>query len=166
MRQTGRNGYQIFQPIDVIKNLNDRMVEQNLSGCQFATCCYCVLNTKTLELTYARAGHPYPVLIRNGDEPRQLRASGTLLGIFAKGEFAQETVQLHRGDKILLYSDGGDHIVGKTGADGQFFFPDQFRDIIDYPVEEMMKKFEQLVQAEVDSADDFDDITAVALEVL
>ena len=166
MRQSGPDGYEIFQPVDVIKNLNARMVEQNLSRCQFATCCYCLLNTENLELTYARAGHPYPILIRPGTEPRQLQATGTLLGVFAEGEFAQETIRLQAGDKIVLYSDGADHIVGKTAPDGQFEFTDQFRSIVESPVEELAKQFGHLVQTEADSAEDFDDITAVALEVL
>jgi sigma-B regulation protein RsbU (phosphoserine phosphatase) len=69
MRETIENNYRIFSPAEVVKNLNLRMTAQKLSGYQFATCCYCLLNTKTLQLTYARAGHPYPILIRSGQQP-------------------------------------------------------------------------------------------------
>ncbi|MEJ2649310.1 MAG: SpoIIE family protein phosphatase [Sedimentisphaerales bacterium] len=54
MRETKGNSYRIFSPAEVVKKLNMKMAAQKLSGYQFATCCYCLLDTKTLELTYAR----------------------------------------------------------------------------------------------------------------
>lgn len=55
MRQTIGNTYQIFTPAEVLQNLNQKMYEQGLSGSQFATCCYCLLNIETMELTCASA---------------------------------------------------------------------------------------------------------------
>ena len=66
MRETTGNSYRVFQPEKVLAKLNLRMTEQKLSGNQFVTCCYCLLNIETLELTFARGGHPYPILIRSG----------------------------------------------------------------------------------------------------
>ncbi|KKK92182.1 hypothetical protein LCGC14_2705480, partial [marine sediment metagenome] len=43
MRQTTGNDYRIFDPLEVMTNLNRKMVEQELNGCLFATCCYCLL---------------------------------------------------------------------------------------------------------------------------
>ncbi|MHC4744780.1 MAG: PP2C family protein-serine/threonine phosphatase, partial [Planctomycetota bacterium] len=47
MSHTVENDYRIFPPVEVVKNLNIRMAAQKLSGYQFATCCYCLLNTET-----------------------------------------------------------------------------------------------------------------------
>ncbi len=77
MRETYESNYRIFPPTEVIKNLNMRMAAQKLSGYQFATCCYCLLNTKTLQLTYARAGHPYPILIRPGQPVPAVQIRGS-----------------------------------------------------------------------------------------
>ncbi|GAG04434.1 unnamed protein product, partial [marine sediment metagenome] len=55
MRETINNNYHIYSPAEVMKNLNVRMAAQKLSGYQFATCCYCLLDIKTLQLTFARA---------------------------------------------------------------------------------------------------------------
>ena len=90
MRQTSRNDYKIFEPVEVIQTLNRRMSQQKLSGCQFATCCYCLLNTDTLKLTFARGGHPYPVLIKPDGRLEQLQIRGPLLGIFESAEYLQE----------------------------------------------------------------------------
>jgi len=92
MRETYDSNYRIFPPTEVIKNLNVRMAAQKLSGYQFATCCYCLLNTKTRQLTYARAGHPYPILIRPGQQPEQLQIRGSLLGVFEPVSYTHLTL--------------------------------------------------------------------------
>ena len=102
MRQTTGNEYKIFSPAEVITELNNKMLEQNLSGCLFATCCYCLLNIATLEVSYARAGHPYPVLLRPDAAPQQLQSRGGLLGVFEDVRFEQKTVYLAPGSWTSL----------------------------------------------------------------
>ena len=166
MRETIENNYRIFSPAEVMKNLNVRMAAQKLSGYQFATCCYCLLNTKTLQLTYGRAGHPHPVLMRPGEEPQQLEVQGSLLGIFGQAEYAQQTVQLQPGDKLLLYSDGAEPIVGSFDNPSGFRFSEEFCEIKDSSIVEMMDKFNTLAQNKEIAPSEVDDITAVGLEVL
>jgi sigma-B regulation protein RsbU (phosphoserine phosphatase) len=166
MRETIDNNYHIFSPAEVMKNLNVRLATQKLSGYQFATCCYCLLNTKTLQLTYARAGHPYPILIRPNEQPQQLEIRGPLLGIFGKSEYIQQTIQLQSGDKLLLYSDGAEPFIGSLGDPISFNFSKKFCEIKDLPLAEMMDNFSSLVRNQAVVPSEVDDITAVALEVL
>ncbi len=165
MRATVENTYHIFSPEQVMKNLNIRMATQKLSGYQFATCCYCMLNTKTLELTYARAGHPYPIFIRRGDEPRQLEIRGSLLGVFKQAEYVQETIQLQPGDKVLLYSDGAEPFIGNFDDLTGFHFSSEFNEIKDLPIIEMMDRFNMLAQNQQIDPAEVDDITMMGLEV-
>ena len=166
MRRTIGNNYTIFSPSEVMKNLNQRMIGQKLSGYQFATCCYCLLNTRTMELTYARAGHPYPLLIRQGQRPEQLEVRGSLLGIFEGAEFVQQTVQLQKGDKLLIYSDGAEPYIGRFQDKDGFKFRDQFRQIIDFSIDELLDKFCTIIQdLKIDPAE-IDDITALGFEIL
>jgi sigma-B regulation protein RsbU (phosphoserine phosphatase) len=166
MRETIENNYHIFSPAEVMKNLNVRMAGQKLSGYQFATCCYCLLNIKTLQLTYARAGHPYPILIRPKEQPQQLEIRGSLLGIFGQAEYTQETIQLQPGDKFLLYSDGAEPFIGDFDDQSGFGFSEKFYEIKDSPIIEMMDKFNTLAQNQNIDPSDVDDVTAVAFEVL
>jgi sigma-B regulation protein RsbU (phosphoserine phosphatase) len=166
MRETVENNYRIFSPAEVMKTLNTRMAAQKLSGYQFATCCYCLLNAKTLQLTYARAGHPYPVLMRSGEPPQQLQIQGALLGIFEKSDYVQQTVQLQSGDRLLLYSDGAEPFIGAVDEQTGFGFSEEFCEIKDLPVVEMMDKFNNLAQHKKVAPSEVDDITAVALEIL
>ena len=143
MRETIANNYRIYSPAEVMKNLNVRMAAQKLSGYQFATCCYCLLNTKTLQLTFSRAGHPYPVLIRGNQPPQQLEVRGPLLGIFEQAEFLQQTVQLQQGDKLLLYSDGLEPFVGSFDDLTGYHFNDEFCQIKDMSVVQMFETAQQ-----------------------
>jgi len=165
MRETIDNNYYIFSPAEVMKNLNVRMATQKLSGYQFATCCYSLLNIKTLQLTYARAGHPYPILIRPNEQPQQLEIRGPLLGIFEQSEYIQQTIQLQPGDKLLLYSDGAEPFIGGLDDTISFNFSEKFCEIKDLPIVEMMDKFSTLVQNQPVAPSEVDDITAVALEI-
>lgn len=165
MRETYENNYRIFPPSEVIKNLNVRMAAQKLSGYQFATCCYCLLNTKTLQLTYARAGHPYPILVRPGEELQQLEIRGSLLGVFEQAEYIQQTIQLQPGDKLLLYSDGAEPFVGKFDEETGFGFSEKFYEIKDLPVVEMMDQLQMFCRNEKIEQSEIDDITILGLEV-
>jgi len=165
MRETIENNYRIFSPAEVVKNLNLRMTAQKLSGYQFATCCYCLLNTKTLQLTYARAGHPYPILIRPGQEPEQLQIRGSLLGIFEQAEYIQGTAQLQPGDKLLLFSDGAEPYIGRFNDQGGFGFNREFFNIKDSPITEMIDSLNAVLQNQTIEQTEVDDITVIGLEI-
>jgi len=166
MRATVENTYHIFSPAEVMNNLNKRMATQKLSGYQFATCCYCLLNIETLELVYARAGHPYPVLIRRGEEPKQLEVRGSLLGVFKDAEYTENRIQLQPDDKVLLYSDGAEPFVGSFDDLTGFHFSKEFCDLKDLLIVEMMDRFNTLAQNQNIEPAEVDDITAVGLEVI
>jgi hypothetical protein len=164
MRKTTGNDYRIFGPLEVISSLNKKMVAQDLAGCLFATCCYGLLNTRTLQMTFARAGHPYPVLIRDG-KAEQLENTGGLLGVFAESKYEQRTVQLQSGDKLFMYSDGCESAVGDCDNDGKFNFTSEFDSLLNEPVDVMLKRFEIIVRNRQLDPAEIDDVTAVSLEI-
>jgi sigma-B regulation protein RsbU (phosphoserine phosphatase) len=93
-------------PRQVLTSVNQLLLEigqQNM----FVTAFYGVVNRDTRRLTYARAGHDQPFLVRQGTV-RQLGGQGTLLGILDQNEFqvSEEQVNLSPGDRLVLYSDG------------------------------------------------------------
>jgi serine phosphatase RsbU (regulator of sigma subunit) len=165
MRETYEKNYRIFPPAEVIQNLNVRMAAQKLSGYQFATCCYCLLNIKTLQLTYARAGHPYPIHIRSGQNPEQLQIKGSLLGVFEQGEYTQQTIQLHHGDKLLLYSDGAEPFIGKFDDESGFGYSERFLRIKDLPIVEMMDELNTIAHNQKIEPTEIDDITMIGFEI-
>ncbi|MBN1816422.1 MAG: serine/threonine-protein phosphatase [Sedimentisphaerales bacterium] len=166
LRETRGKEYRIFAPTDVIREANDRMAAQELKGCLFATCCYGLLNFRTMQLTFARAGHPYPILIRPGQAPIQLESRGGLLGVFGQADFQQRSMQLASGDRLLFYSDGCESLIGGCNEDGHFEFSDQFMAIADLDVEEMIERLDHLAAGRNIPHSERDDMTAIGLQIL
>lgn len=165
MRETMDNSYRIFPPQEVITNLNLKMLGQKLSGYQFATCCYCLLNIKTLQLTFARAGHPYPILFREGQPPLQLESRGALLGVFESGEFAQRAIQLQSGDRLLLYSDGAELLVGQLIDGDGFRFTEHLLAMQDAPITEIVDTLTKINDSLDTPPAEVDDFTLVGLQI-
>ena len=165
MRRTRKKDYYIFSPAEVISNLNKRMTEQKLSGQQFATCCYCLLNTETLELTCARAGHPYPILIRQGQEPQQIETRGALLGIFEQTDYHEQTIQLEPSDRLMMYSDGTEPYIADFDEKKGFHLKENFSDINNLKLDQIFAKIEEAIESEKIMKAEFDDITVLGLEI-
>ncbi len=58
------------------------------------------------EVVIGNAGHPAPILLRDGDEPQLCGATGQLLGVLETDSFDEERLVLSAGDTIVLYTDG------------------------------------------------------------
>ena len=164
MRETFGSKYKIFTPLEVINNLNQKMCEQHLSGCQFATCCYCLLNTKTLQLDYCRAGHPYPLVIDNQNNAGQLQTRGALLGVFDNAQFEQGHTQLSIGDKLIMYSDGAEPFMGIEQNNDSFSLGTEFEKLLSLPGRQLTAEFENICRANKNPAE-VDDITVIVLEI-
>jgi serine phosphatase RsbU (regulator of sigma subunit) len=67
-------------------------------------------------LAHASAGHPPPLLLRPGQEPLALSAESPPLGFVAPESCGEDSVQLQRGDRLVLYTDGVFESAG--GMDG------------------------------------------------
>jgi sigma-B regulation protein RsbU (phosphoserine phosphatase) len=60
------------------------------------------------------AGHP-PPLLRRGGNVAPVGATGTLLGVYPDITLTEVTVELDRGDMLVLYTDG---VTEARGVDG------------------------------------------------
>jgi sigma-B regulation protein RsbU (phosphoserine phosphatase) len=166
MRETFGDDYRIFGPGEVIAGLNRRMCEQNVGGSLFVTCFYGLLNIRTMQLSFSRGGHPYPVLLRRGSEPVCLESGGSLLGVFDEAQFGQGVSGLVRGDKVVVYSDGAEGVIGDCDDDGRFGFSDTFRELGELGIDEMFSRLEGVLSARKTDEAERDDITVVGLEVV
>jgi len=105
-KEMTKTGYRLILPDEALAHLNNELVSQQLSMCQFVTMAYGVLNTKTRVLQWSRAGHPSPIRLRRNGSAEELNVDGALLGVFGEEKFPLQTVQLEPGDSVLMYSDG------------------------------------------------------------
>jgi len=166
MYEDTQNSSCVLTPAELMKNVNLRISAQKLSGFLFITCCYCLININTLQLTYCRAGHPYPILIRQKEQPQHLEIEGSLLGIVEEAEYSQRTIQLQSGDKLLLYSDGAIPFISNSNDIAPFDFKKEFLDIIDHSIVEIVDTLRVHAENKEMDPSEIDDITVVGLEVL
>ena len=157
--------YELVDPGKALARLNDDMVDQDLSNHQFATCCYGVLNVRSLELRIASAGHPPPMCIHKSGQEEELRVRGSLLGIFAAQEFQTQTVHLAQGDKLLLYSDGVEVAFVNEGPDKPLRFRQEFGNLADCDIKTMCQKLVEIIDREEGSLHPRDDVTIVGVEI-
>ena len=93
-------------PAAVLVAVNHAFAESVIAPGLFLTAAYCLLDTADWTVTLASAGHP-PVLHQKADgETRLIRRTGPALGLTADAAFGEERLQLERGDRLLLYTDG------------------------------------------------------------
>ena len=102
-------------PVTVLGNVNRLLLELGEQG-MFVTVFYAVLDTSTGQLTYARAGHDYPLLLRDG-AAKPLGGAGALLGILEDVEIGltEEKLTLRAGDRLVLYTDGLTDVLNEQG---------------------------------------------------
>ena len=93
-------------PGDCLAQTNDALCAQNPLDL-FVTVFYCILDPKTGVLHYANGGHNPPYVRRAAGPIESLNgAGGLVLGAMPGVRFPTHTVQLLRGDQLVLYTDG------------------------------------------------------------
>ncbi|NTV62039.1 MAG: PP2C family protein-serine/threonine phosphatase [Oscillochloris sp.] len=91
-------------PADVLRYANTTLCQDNTFK-QMITAFYGVLDTRTLRLAISNAGHPYPVLRRDG-RLTEIELGGLPLGAREDAYYGEQIIQLQPGDQLVLISDG------------------------------------------------------------
>lgn len=92
-------------PSEVAIEVHRGMLE--VSGADmFLTAFYGVLDRISGRLTYVLAGHERPLLLRVGAKVETLTGAGRFLGMIEDLSLLEYEVDLHPGDRLLLFSDG------------------------------------------------------------
>ncbi len=106
-KEVAGQSYRLVPPGEVLGRLNHDLVEQAMPDHPFITMVYVLYNHVEQSLTFARAGHPYPLYVPRDGEPRLWQVEGSLLGVFDT-QFPAQSQRLRPGDKVVVYSDGID----------------------------------------------------------
>jgi sigma-B regulation protein RsbU (phosphoserine phosphatase) len=93
-------------PAQVLKMVNTHITRLEKST-QFVTALYGVLDTRTGEFSYARAGHEPPLLLHsNGDVQRLPHKPGMALGLWENIILDENSVFLPAGSLLVMFTDG------------------------------------------------------------
>ena len=91
-------------PGEVLQRIN-RILLKDLPAARFVTMIYAVLDPVHRRLSFANAGHPYPLLVDPAGARFLETETGFPLGI-REGSYAEREVQMPAGSRLVIYSDG------------------------------------------------------------
>ncbi len=101
------------EPGELLERLNEdlfAMLHQS-DETMYASGIYMIIDTVSLKLCWASAGHPAPLLLRAQDGQVELMCpprekNGKVLGLIASSSYQMCEATLAPGDRLLLYTDG------------------------------------------------------------
>ena len=108
--------YEESNPSLVLKRLN-RVLHDKV-GHYFLTSFYCVLDIGSMSMRCSCAGHGAAMMLRDG-EIHEIKPAGGIIGPFPDQEYEEERIDLKKGDRIFIYTDGITECPDSTGGFGE-----------------------------------------------
>jgi serine phosphatase RsbU (regulator of sigma subunit)/CHASE2 domain-containing sensor protein len=102
--------------LDAVERTNDYICETHAEAGMFATLFMGVLDPADGTLTYVNGGHEPPIIQRTENAVVYLKATGLAVGALPDSPYHAETVSLHPGDRLVLYTDGVTDAECATGT--------------------------------------------------
>ncbi len=164
-KEISGKSYWIIPPEEVLRNLNQDLIGERLSGSPFITMCYCIYNHETGLLNFASAGHPSPILFRGGRVRSLEDTQGALLGVF-ENTYTSQQISLAIKDRLLLFTDGVDYTKDSEGNVGALAFFNILEKVKDEPIEKCLEAITRSLipsDAEIELEDD---ISLFGLEII
>jgi phosphoserine phosphatase RsbU/P len=112
--------------------LNDSLVNIfSHAGIQmFATALYLVIDVKEATLEFATAGHPMPILVKDGVASKlnsEKIVRGPALGLVPEAPYGADKISLSSIDQLILFTDG---IYEIEGVDGEEFGVERMLEVL------------------------------------
>ena len=154
---------QISDPAEILRRLNDELVEQNPRG-MFVTLQCLVFDLERRTVACACAGHHQLVILSAGDAPRwAFPSSGRPVGLMPCNPVESETMPLEPGDTFVLFSDGVSEAINpEMGFYGEDRLLTTLQGLTEATPTEIAKQVLADVRAFAAGAKQSDDITIVA----
>ncbi|MDQ3815665.1 MAG: SpoIIE family protein phosphatase, partial [Armatimonadota bacterium] len=112
---------------DVLARVNTFMSQDlrregiSQTSAMFITCIYGILEISSHLFTWARAGHEPVIVAHLDDSAEQLAPPGFALGVIESPDFDDllevETIELHSGDRLLIFTDGLTEAMNVSGEE-------------------------------------------------
>jgi serine phosphatase RsbU (regulator of sigma subunit) len=147
-----------------IHQTNNYIAITHANACMFATLFFAIFDTDTGDMRYINCGHEPPLVLSFDGSSEQLASTGPAIGIFPDVRIDCRSIQLRYGDLLFACTDG---VYEAPDHQGRIFPKDRLHAIIGSPhssLQEMLRKIEIAVDKHGHGANQFDDITMVAVQ--
>ena len=111
---------QDYEPSEICERVNNQLCKENEQGL-FVTCWLGCVNLSTGLMKYANAAHNPPVLYDGQNYKFLSEKSGIMLAAMEDSEYVEHEIQLKKGSRIFLYTDG---VTEAQNKDHQLFGED------------------------------------------
>ena len=160
-------GIRAVSPAECMTYTNALLSQEAVNN-MFVTMFYGIYNIRTGEVTYSNAGHNPPYLMKADGTVEELPLSKDIVaGAIDDYEFTEDTLQLEKGDTLLLFTDGVTEAIDKDEKD---YGDERLRKLLGQcsklSCQEIVDKVKADVKAFVGEAEQSDDITLLALKRL
>jgi sigma-B regulation protein RsbU (phosphoserine phosphatase) len=156
-----------FKALKAVQLTNKYIALNHGELAMFATLFFGILDPDSGRLSYINGGHePLYILNSGGGVKAQLATTGPAVGIEPQISFKIQQSQMEPGDILLGYTDG---VIEACAADGSFFTAKQFKTVLDAPSSsagELLDRIADSLQQHIGKAEQFDDITLLAIRRL
>jgi sigma-B regulation protein RsbU (phosphoserine phosphatase) len=156
-----------FKALKAVQLTNKYIALNHGELAMFATLFFGILDPDSGRLSYINGGHePLYILNSDGGVKAQLATTGPAVGIEPQISFKIQQSQMEPGDILLGYTDG---VIEACAADGSFFTAKQFKSVLDAPFSsagELLDRIADSLQQHIGKAEQFDDITLLAIRRL
>ena len=133
---------------------------------RFFTLFYGILDLDTLDICYAIAGHPGPIITSAVAPPRVLEASSFPVGIIEEARFEDAAATLRPGERLWLYSDGLPDAMSPRGEPfGMHRLSAELQALGTTPLGEGLEIFWQRVKSWAGGGGPHDNVSVIALEI-
>ena len=96
--------YEINNPIDVVRQLNNRFQSDSICAIYF-TMVYGILDTRSRCLMLTQAGHPSPIRLGYQSAPVLLGTGGFPIDMLTEADYESVKLTLNHGDRLFLHQD-------------------------------------------------------------
>lgn len=148
---------------EVLSRVNNFLTDRGDHG-KYATLFFANIESSG-RVTWANAGHCAPLLIRATGEVKSLPPTSMPVGMIPGVPFPSEQLQLHPGDRLILYTDG---VTEAQNHDGDFFGKTRLRSVTEaasnLDCSELYEAVQDAIQAFTEDAGQSDDVTLVVIE--
>lgn len=114
LRRDG-DGYAI-EPLDKVCARLNTVLMQDAESDQYLTMAIAHVDLRSGKVNLCHAGHPSSVVQRKDGAIEFLELWSTPIGLIEDGDFSVASIQLRRGDRLMLYSDGITECPDPTGT--------------------------------------------------
>lgn len=164
------NAQNVYDPSSMLCSLNE-ILSSNLAEDMFISMLYMVLNLETHQLSFARAGHEAPIIVRSGaTKADQPETDGIVIGLvdnkIFRSSIETKNISLHPGDLLVTYTDGITEAMNSDGVEwGIETLTQSIEGLAETSAHDLLDHIRKEVLSFAGNTRQYDDMTMLALKI-